>query len=266
MDARAHRFDADDAAARLREAGYVVIEDYMDGEDLAGVRAGLGPYLEAHRGRNAFEGFRTERVYTLVARGAVFEKTAAEPRLLAVLDRFLQPGYLLTASQAIAIHPGEAAQAIHNDDGFYRQPRPRPAISFTLIAAVDAFTPENGATEVIPGSHLWSDTEVAAARADARALAARLVPMAMPAGAAVLLSGTLLHCGRPGRGWRSAISIASRGRAPRRTSSSPSRANRCAAWTPGCSSSSATTSGRRSWAWSPPRTRRRRWRPTSSRQ
>ena len=177
----------------------MVIEDYMDGADLAEVRAGLAPYLEAHRGRNAFEGFRTERVYTLVARGAVFERTAAEPRLLAVLDRFLQPGYLLTASQAIAIHPGEAAQAIHNDDGFYRQLRPRPAISFTLIAAVDAFTPENGATEAVPGSHLWSDGEVAAARADMRALEARLVPMAMPAGAAVLLSGTLLHRGGANR-------------------------------------------------------------------
>ena len=43
---------------------------------------------------------------------------------------------------------------LHTDDGFYKLPRPRPAISYTLIAAVDDFTRANGCTEVIPGSHL----------------------------------------------------------------------------------------------------------------
>ncbi len=197
MDASATRFDPDEKAARLREVGYAVIDGYMDAATLAEVRAGLAWHLETHRGRNDFEGFKTERVYTLVARGEVFERTAEEPRLLALLDRFLQPGYLLTASQAICIHPGETAQSIHSDDGFYRQPRPRPAISFTLIAAVDGFTAANGATEVIPGSHLWSDAEVAAARATD--LEKRLVPMEVPAGSGVVFAGTLLHRGGANR-------------------------------------------------------------------
>ncbi len=67
------------------------------------------------------------------------------------------PGCLLTASQAIWIRPGETPQPLHHDDTFYTVPRPRPMISLSTIVAVDAFTAENGGTEVIPGSHLWDD-------------------------------------------------------------------------------------------------------------
>ena len=43
-------------------------------------------------------------------------------------------------------YPGEKAQALHFDDVFYPFPRPRPAISISVIGAIDAFTPENGGT------------------------------------------------------------------------------------------------------------------------
>ena len=195
MDKPTARFDADAHAAEIREQGFTVIPDFMDEATIARVRETLAPYQDSHHGRNDFEGFRTERVYTLVARGRVFEELTEEPRLLAILDRFLQPGYLLTASQSIQINPGETAQAIHTDDGFYRQPRPRPAISYTVIAAVDAFTAENGATEVIPGSHRWGDHEAP----DAADMEARLVPMEVPAGGAFVMAGTLLHRGGANR-------------------------------------------------------------------
>ena len=81
-----------------------------------------------------------------------FERIVEDPRVLALCDRFLLPGYLLTASQAICIYPGETPQPVHSDDSFYTIPRPRPALSFSTIVAVDAFTADNGATEIIPGS------------------------------------------------------------------------------------------------------------------
>ncbi|HEY8571886.1 phytanoyl-CoA dioxygenase family protein [Phenylobacterium sp.] len=199
MDALTRRFDADGHAERIRTQGYTVIEDFMDAATLAEVREMLAPYLGSHAGRNDFEGFKTERVYTLVARGKVFERLTEEPRLMALLDRFLQPGYLLTASQAICIYPGETAQGIHTDDGFYRQPRPRPAISYTMIAAVDAFTVENGATQVIPGSHLWGDPGAPERPSDPAEMEKMLVSMEMPAGAALVFPGTLLHQGGANR-------------------------------------------------------------------
>jgi len=198
MDQLATRFDADAHAAEIREQGFTVIPDFMDEATIARVRETLAPYQDSHHGRNDFEGLKTERVYTLVARGKVFEELAEEPRVLGVLDRFLQPGYLLTASQSIRINPGETAQSMHTDDGFYRQPRPRPAISFTLIAAVDDFTVENGCTEVIPGSHLWGDPEDPA-RPPMDQLEGMLVPMAVPSGAAFIMAGTLIHRGGANR-------------------------------------------------------------------
>jgi ectoine hydroxylase-related dioxygenase (phytanoyl-CoA dioxygenase family) len=199
MDVATSRFDADAHAERMREQGYTVIEDFLDAATLAEVRETLQPYLGTHYGRNDFEGFKTERVYTLVARGKVFERITEEPRLMALLDRFLQPGYLLTASQAICIYPGENAQGIHTDDGFYRQPRPRPAISYTVIVAVDPFTEENGATQVIPGSHRWGDQGAADRPNDMAEMEPMLASMEMPPGAALVFPGTLLHQGGANR-------------------------------------------------------------------
>lgn len=199
MDKSTARFDADACAAEIRERGFTVIPDFMDAATIQAVRDGLAPYMGQHRGRNAFEGFSTERIYTLVARGKVFEDLTEEPRVLAILDRFLQPGYLLTASQSIQILPGEAAQDLHTDDGFYRQPRPRPPISMTVIAAVDAFTAENGATEVIPGSHLWGDLGDSVRAKGAETMESLLVPMEMPAGACLVMAGTCVHRGGANR-------------------------------------------------------------------
>lgn len=199
MDKSTARFDADAHAAEIRAQGFTVIPDFMDAATIQAVRDGLAPYMGQHRGRNAFEGFSTERIYTLVARGKVFEDLTEDARVLAILDRFLQPGYLLTASQSIQILPGEAAQDLHTDDGFYRQPRPRPAISMTVIAAVDAFTAENGATEVIPGSHLWGDLGDGVRTAGAETMESLLVPMEMPAGACLVMAGTCVHRGGANR-------------------------------------------------------------------
>ena len=196
MDGSIQTFDAEAHAERMRRDGYTVIEDFMDAETLAAVRAGLAPHLGTHRGRNDFEGFKTERIYTLVGRGMVFEQVTEDARVLALLDRFLLPGYLLSASQAICIYPGETAQGIHTDDGFYRQARPRPPCSISVIAAVDDFTETNGGTEVIPGSHLWSDAEVEARRHELPGL---LQPMVMPAGAAIVFQATMLHQGGANR-------------------------------------------------------------------
>lgn len=199
MDMTIAGFDADAHAAEIRRQGYTVIPDFMTPSTIEAVREGLKPFQGTHHGRNDFEGFRTERIYTLVARAPVFQDLAEEPRIMALLERFLQPGFLLTASQSIQINPGETAQGVHTDDGFYRLPRPRAAISFTLIAAVDAFTQANGCTEVVPGSHLWGEPGAPGRPSDLAEIEAMLVPVEMPAGACFVMAGTTLHRGGANR-------------------------------------------------------------------
>jgi ectoine hydroxylase-related dioxygenase (phytanoyl-CoA dioxygenase family) len=199
-------FDLAPHLARLDAQGYTVIPDFLSAADLRAVRDGLAPYLGTHRGRNNFEGHRTERVYTLAARGAIFERIVEDARVLALCGRLLHPGFLLTASQAICIHPGETPQPLHYDDGFYTIPRPRPAVSVSTIVAVDAFTADNGATEVIPGSHRWDDRQlegmfenVLGQGAGDERFERQLVPAVMPAGACLVFLGTLVHRGGANR-------------------------------------------------------------------
>jgi len=190
-------FDLDAHARAIERDGYTLIEDFLDARRLSEVRRVLGFYLGTHTGRNPFEGRSTERVYTLVARGRVFWDIALDDRVLALCDRFLLPECLLTASQAICIRPGEQRQDFHHDDTFYTVPRPRPMISISTIAAVDAFTAENGGTEIIPGSHLWGDDWSERVKDETRGAKPRTV--AMPAGACVMFSGTLVHRGGANR-------------------------------------------------------------------
>lgn len=183
-------FDAAGHIARVRRDGYTIIEDILDAAGIAAFRAGVAPYLGRWRGRNPFEGLNTERIYTLVARGKVFEDLAADPRILAVVGAFLKPQFLLSASHAIRIHPGEAAQDLHFDDSFYPFARPRPPLGMSVIGAVDAFTAENGATVAVPESHIWGPAEVATVRDGARP---KVVAFEMPAGAVAVFAGTLIH-------------------------------------------------------------------------
>lgn len=186
----------------LASEGYVVIEGVLKPPQLEELRAALAPYLsDGPEGRNDFEGEATKRVYSLVGRGAPFEQTALEPAVLELADALLHENYLLTASQAISIGPGESPQPVHYDDAFYRIPRPRPAISLSTIWAVDDFTARNGGTEIVPGSHRWSDEQVAGVfltddhDGSEPHFEEMLRPVEMPAGSCVVFLGTLLHRG-----------------------------------------------------------------------
>src|SRR5258708_37535253 len=107
-------------------------------------------------------------------------------RVLGMMDGLLEPGYLLSAALASNLLPGETEQSWHFDDGFYTLPRPRPPVSISTIWALDDFTLSNGATEVLPGSHLWS-AELPSGDDPRRVL------VTMPAGSAVIFHGTPCH-------------------------------------------------------------------------
>ena len=201
----------------LQKQGFTRIPGFLDPERVALVNHLYDEMLGAHRGRNNFEGNLTERIYTLVARHKVFQDIAEDPRIMSLCDALFMPNYLLTANQAIVISPGETPQPWHTDDSFYPIPRPRPMVSLSTIVAVEDFTAENGGTEVIPGSHLWSDEQIAGhyhvgdSETDphfADKLVGLSVPVEMAAGTCLVFAGTLLHRGgaNNGSGTRRAFS------------------------------------------------------------
>lgn len=177
--------------AVLERDGYVILHGLLSGEECQTLHTTLAPFL-GRAGRNAFEGHRTQRVYSVLNKTRAVDRLVDHPRVLAVLDRLLLPNYLLSQLQVINIRPGEDAQLLHPDDGFYPVPRPRPGLSVATIWAIDEFTEENGATVVIPGSHRWPDGRTPTG-ADPRLAAV------MPAGSCLLFTGTLWHGGGANR-------------------------------------------------------------------
>ena len=195
------RRDVEDDLRAYERDGYVVLEHAVDADTLDRIRAELSPWLgdDAFRGRNDFEGFLSNRVYALLAKAPAIANLVEHPWVTAMLDRLLLPNFLLSANLAINLLPGETAQQFHIDDDFYRVGRPRPPISVSAIWAIDGFTSENGATEVIPGSHLWGE-EIPAADHP-------VVKVVMPPGSVVVFAGTLWHRGGANHSDRSRLAI-----------------------------------------------------------
>ncbi|WP_327095557.1 phytanoyl-CoA dioxygenase family protein [Nocardia vinacea] len=196
-DVPAAQVDADLAA--LDRDGYVILEGLLDSAQCAALREELLPLLGPN-GRNTFEGHRTQRLYSVLGKTRMVDRLVDHPRMLALLDRLLLPGYLLSQLQTINIAPGENAQLLHPDDGFYPVPRPRKALSAATIWAIDEFTAENGATMLIPGSHRWPDGRTPQ-EDDVR------VPGVMPAGSCVFFLGTLWHGGGANRSASSRLAV-----------------------------------------------------------
>src|SRR5688572_23521773 len=175
---------------KFERDGFVILESMLDRAALDDIIATLAPY-EQNRpmGRNAFEGQMSQRVYSLAAKGDPFLRLAEHPRVMALVERLLMPNFLLSTLQSIRLHPGEVAQAWHTDDLFYFMPRPhRLPLAVSVIWAIDEFTEDNGATEVIPGSHRWGIEHP-----DERDF--EFVAAVMPPGSAILFDGALWHRG-----------------------------------------------------------------------
>lgn len=126
----------------VKQHGYVIMRDMFSRADAAAAKAeiarlsGSAPLV----GRNPFEGLDTTRIYSLLNKTRVFDKFAVLPRVLALNDHFLDPGYQITAFHTIQINPEETPQDLHHDDGFCKFPRPRAPLGTAIMVAFDDFT------------------------------------------------------------------------------------------------------------------------------
>ena len=165
-----------------------MVEGLLTREEAAAKRTGLTEVLDrTPTGRNEFEGYNTRRVYALFGKTRVFDEAATHPLVDDVAEALLGP-HQLSAPTGIEIGPGEPAQILHRDDSIYPLPEPHQEVVLNTMWALDDFTVANGATRIVPGSHLWEpgryptdDDEVIQAE--------------MPAGSVIFYGGHLFHGG-----------------------------------------------------------------------
>jgi ectoine hydroxylase-related dioxygenase (phytanoyl-CoA dioxygenase family) len=153
-------------------------------------RAELEPYLRATAvGTDEFSGRRTRRTGGLIARSATARDLIMHPLVLDTVRIVLGhvAAFQLHLTQVIAIGPGEPAQMVHRDQwayDFFPFPKGYEAQCNT-IWAMTAFTEENGATRVIPGSNQFDD-RMQFADTDT-------VPAEMAKGSVLFYTGSLYH-------------------------------------------------------------------------
>lgn len=175
--------------SHVLEHGYVILPNQFTAAEALEARNEISRLLgnTPLGGRNTFEGLATNRIYSLINKSRVFDKFTLLPRVLALNDYFLDKGYLLSAFHSISINPGEAAQPLHHDDGYIQVSRPRMPFGTAIMVALDEYTASNGATRIIPGSHLWDSSR--------RGSPEETIPALCPEGGVVYFIATLWHGG-----------------------------------------------------------------------
>ncbi|MBI2710591.1 MAG: phytanoyl-CoA dioxygenase family protein [Actinobacteria bacterium] len=189
------RARADAHAAAVAEQGYTIVADAIERElldELTETLERLERDLGAEPAGNSFEGHHTVRIYNLLARGEVFEGVPVHNAVLPIVERVLDTGCLVSSLSSIAIDPGEVAQPIHADDQLIPIPKPHPPTVCNSMWALTDFTERNGATRLIPRSHLADHSPEYGGTYDS-------IAAEMPRGSVLIWHGSLWHGGGANR-------------------------------------------------------------------
>jgi ectoine hydroxylase-related dioxygenase (phytanoyl-CoA dioxygenase family) len=189
---------------RIAQDGYAVIENVLSAAD-ADARAEDLLRLERELGvkpaRNDFEGRRTWRVYNLLVHGPGYQELPVHPRVLPLVEGVLDPGCLVSSLSSASIGPGETAQMIHSDDQLLPLPKPHVPIVCNTMWALTDFTERNGATRVVPGSHLADHSPDVTKSYES-------IPAEMRKGSVLIWNGSLWHGGGANRSSERRVGIA----------------------------------------------------------
>jgi phytanoyl-CoA hydroxylase len=215
-----HDTVSDALIEQVRVDGYAVLRDALSAEEVAAINAeavrlcrgelgkiGRGPTLSGDES-DADVLRRYLCIHHPHKLSEVIRRSLAHPRLVAALTRIVGPNVKSMQSMLFIKAEGKPGQAWHQDE-FFIPTRDR---SLTAVwIALDDATIANGCLWVLPGSHrrgvLYPDRDQNDPRFDCSIEAYDFpyreegaVPVEIPAGAAVIFNGYLLHRSLPNTG------------------------------------------------------------------
>ena len=186
--------------AVLAQDGGVIVHNMLSTQVVANLLSELAPQSETsqvgpksdNKNVNHFWGQQTKRFTRLAQRSQTFaDEVLVHPILTGVADELLKPycaSYWMNTGQMMIVMPGGAPQYMHRDsDDWPAMCSPTaPPCQISCMFALSDFTAENGATRVVPGSHLWNDYS-------RQATDDEITQAVMPAGSGMIYLGKTLH-------------------------------------------------------------------------
>jgi len=139
----------------LDKEGYILFERLIDEDWLGKLRVayealmkkeGQSAGLEVHQEQG------TRRLSDLVNKGQVFDGIYTHPKVLAAVYHVLGRDFKLSSLNGRDAIPGQGRQGLHADWGRRKENEPFHVVNSLWM--LDDFTPDNGATRVVPGTHL----------------------------------------------------------------------------------------------------------------
>lgn len=186
--------DTAELVAAVQQDGFAIIEDAFPADLADELRDDLDR-LERELGTvpsdNDFEGTKTLRIYNLLAHGERYAQIPTWSSVLPVVEGVLDAGCLISSLSSIVICPEETAQPIHSDDILIPLPKPHPPLVCNTMWAITNFTEENGATRLVPGSHLLPSPKYGGDYPT--------IPAEMRKGSVLVWDGALWHSGGANR-------------------------------------------------------------------
>ena len=183
--------DLDRHATEIAERGFTILENVIEEDLIAEIDEALQRLeveLAIAPALNLFEGLRTVRIYNLLALDGVFERIPVHANVLPLVERVLDPGCLISSLSSIAIGPDESAQPIHADDQLIPLAKPHAPLVCNTMWAITDFTEDNGATRLMPGTHLADSSPTFGTPYET-------IAAEMPRGSVLVWNGSLWHGG-----------------------------------------------------------------------
>lgn len=214
--------DLERAKSDMARYGYCIVREVLLKDEVEAIRKRLGEQTraEAEMGLSHHLPDKKQLVMFLLNKGQEFRDILLQPQLHEIVESVLGEEYLLssfhahiahsggeqnfhtdqfwmppptTLEKATLLRPGSITRAKNrghhvSDEALMHAPTISPAVVCNAMWMLDEFTSENGATVVVPGSHLSGRQPDAAIDEDAN-----WIPAVGPAGSVAIFEGRTWH-------------------------------------------------------------------------
>ncbi len=141
----------DNAIYELDVYGFTVVEGVLSNDQVASMRKVLMRLNDEKGEERSGEG-SCRHVSNLPTLDPIFFPIIDHPRILPILEHHLEPSLILGSLNSRIVRPGDGDQGFHSDIPAEMLNMSSPVMMNT-VWLLDDFSPENGGTRVVPGTH-----------------------------------------------------------------------------------------------------------------